>query len=253
MNWYLTILATRNLISLTDKLRTGTTVFRVLNERAVFVCILTRRSYSRPSPQHIEEFPSLVPQYSQIPIIKWKNSEFFTFSLFLSKWKVSKMERKVSFFENSGKWKTVSLHSGSIKFEICKFSTFEIWKMVNSRFVRFGHICTTCTPTLTWCLRPVGRPFPSRSDSAFISEIIFSRFQYFKIKLSELQFWLCEHWVQQTTHRVENGKPLRNFFSLSFRNGNSVKWKKVQTFSQPNLENGIPFYRNLTVLHRIYS
>ena len=157
------------------------------------------------------------------------------------------MERKPSFFENSGKWKTVSLHSGSSKFEICKFSTFEFWKMLKSRFVRFDHICTT--PPLTWCLRPVGRPFPSRSDSRLPSlrKSHFLDFNIFKIWLQSFEFWLCEHWVQQTTHRVENGKSLRNFFSLSFRNGNSVKWKKVQTFSQPNLENGIPFYRDLTV------
>ena len=162
------------------------------------------------------------------------------------------MERKASFFENSGKWKTVSLHSGSSKFEICKFSTFEFWKMLKSRFVRFDHICTTST--LTWCLRAVGRPFPTRSDSHLPSfrKSHFLDFNIFKIwiwksNIQSLAFWLCEHWVQQTTHRIENGKPLTNFFSLSFRNGNSVKWKKVQTFSQPNLENGIPFYRDLTV------
>ena len=53
--------------------------------------------------------------------------------------------------------------------------------------------------------------------------------------------------MQQKTHRTENGKPPRNILSLSTKNGNSVKWKKVETFSQPNLENGIPFYREGTV------
>ena len=125
--------------------------------------------------------------------------------------------------------------------------------MLKSRIVRFDHIWTT--PPLTRCLRAVGRPFPSRSDSHLSSfrKSHFLDFNIFKIwnwksNFQSLEFWLCEHWVQQTTHRVENGKPLRNFFSLSFRNGNSVKWKKVSTFSQPNLENGIPFYRDLTVV-----
>ena len=89
----------------------------------------------------------------------------------------------------NGKVRAFILPSGSRKFESCKFSNFKIWKLLKPRFVRFETLCTT--PTLVWCLRVVGRLFPSLSDSHLASfrKSHFHDFNIFKLWIFKFELF----------------------------------------------------------------
>ena len=134
----------------------------------------------------------------------------------------------------------------SATFQNCKFPLFRFRNLENLNFKircklwlwRSERACYQCTNTTQG----------SQSSKCDRISINLENIFFYNSKIRNLKFWNVGFSSFVDGPLRENGKPSIHFFSLGTKNGNSVKWKKVETFSQPNFENGIPFYREGTVV-----
>ena len=157
------------------------------------------------------------------------------------------MERKPSLFQRlweMEKWDPlVTLQH--FKIANYHFSDFEIWKIwiQNQMQIMVVEVRKSLLPVHKHHARVSVEQMRSHFDKS--RKHIFHTLRKFEIR--NLKFWNVGFSSFLDGPLRQNGKPWAHFFSLGTRNGNSVKWKKVETFSQPNFENGIPFYREGTV------